>query len=124
MSRTFGNRGIYLGIALNVLALFSFYSTGSVGVLVIALIILGVSAAFSKPIQQDYFLRQKVTTQYGEDRAMGIYNFMENIGESMGPVIFGTITAIGGLAAPVFLGIIAVCDGIHFVWNRKELDNT
>ena len=123
VDRTFGNRGIYLGIALNVLALLSFYSTGSVGVLFITLIILGVSEAFSKPVQQEYFLRQKVVAQYGGDRAMGIYNFMENIGESMGPVIFGAITAAGGIGAPVFLGIVAVCDGIHFALNRKERDN-
>lgn len=122
VGRVFGNRGIYLGIALNVLAVFFFYCTRSVVVLVITMIVLGISEAFSKPIQQEYFLRQEIVSRYGGARAMGIYNFMENIGESLGPVICGAITAAGGFAAPVFLGIAAACEGIHYALNRKERD--
>ena len=120
VDQRFGSRAIYLGVALNVLALLVFFSMPNVAILFIALIILGVSEAFSKPVQQAYFLRLNVVTQYGRDRAMGIYNCVENIGESMGPVIFGAITSVGGIAAPVFLAIAAICDGIHFALNGKE----
>ena len=52
---------------------------------------MGISAGFGKPVQQIYYTEMDSVKKYGEDRAMGIYNFTENIGESLGPVMFGRL---------------------------------
>ena len=120
VDRTLGDRGVYLAMGLNVIAVAAFVLTGNTPGLVLALIILGVSASFSKPSQQEMFLRQRETVQYGEDKAMGIYNFSENIGESLGPVIFGNLMVGPLVWVWSFLGAVVACGALHFGLNRKD----
>ena len=77
-------------------------------------------------MQQTWFLKQKQVRRYGEDRAMGVYNFTENIGESLGPIVFARLMAHRPLlgAVSVFCGGITALGAGHFVRNRKELINT
>jgi len=86
-----------------------------------ALIILGIAASFGKPSQQAYFLSRKITKEYGEDKAMGIYNFSENIGESLGPMVFARLVGASFMNFATFLGTITGLGTLHFVLNRKEL---
>ena len=90
-SRKFGARSMYIALILNIAAMAIYAITGNISGMILALIIIGVSSSFGKPIQQTYYLGLKATKAYGTDRAMGIYNFSENIGESLGPSIFAGI---------------------------------
>ena len=72
-----------------------------------------------------YFSRLPGVPQYGEESAMGIYSFMDNIGESAGPMLFGSImsapSVLPGLAA--FAGVSAVMNGLYaavFGRNKKQ----
>ncbi len=121
VEKKLGSRALYAAIGLNVLAVAIFTITWNVQGLIISLLLLGLSASFAKPSQQTYFLGLKATQKYGEDRAMGIYNFSENIGESLGPVVFGRLMAGTQAGIMAFLGLIVALGGAHFALNGKEI---
>ncbi|MBQ9002526.1 MAG: MFS transporter [Eggerthellaceae bacterium] len=120
VEKSFGGRSVYLALALNVVAVALYMSTPGIWALVGALLVLGVSASFAKPCQQAFYLRQDASRQLGEDRAMGIYNFSENIGESLGPTVFGNLMAGPAGYVWAFLGSIGCAGVAHFALNRKR----
>ena len=83
VAKLLGNRGMYAAYATNIAAVMVFALTRNMLGVVLALLMMG-SAAYGKTLQQTWFPKQKQARQYGEDRAMGVYNFTENIGESLG----------------------------------------
>ena len=120
-----GSYGMYGALGLNLVALMSFAACPNMIGMIVALVLMGISAAFGKPVQQDHYLRLEPVRQYGEDRAMGIYNFSENIGESLGPVVFGRLMASARLipAVGIFCSVIAGCGAMHFLVCREEVSN-
>ena len=119
-----GKAGLYAALGLNMTALLVFAAWPGMTGMIAALVLMGVSAAFGKPVQQAYYLRMDRVRQYSEDKSMGIYNFSENIGESLGPVVFGRLMAAPGLSPAVgaFCGVIAGCAIAHFLLCGKELN--
>ena len=113
---------MYLAVGLNVLALLVFVCYPKLPGMILALIVMGISACFGKTAQQMYFLDLKSVKEYGEDKSIGIYNFTENIGESLGPVVLGQIMFISPLAK----GVLPLCmivtgmGGIYYLINRKK----
>ena len=122
MDHVLGQRAIYLAMALNIGALAVFAFNWNINGLVIALLLLGLSASFGKPLQQTWYLRQKPVIRYGEDRAMGVYNFSENIGESLGPIVFSRLMTGAASTIVAFLGVVTALSGIHLVMNRREVE--
>jgi predicted MFS family arabinose efflux permease len=122
-SRVFRKYSMYIAIAMNIVALVVFAFLQNMVGMIIALLIMGISAAYGKPIQQNYFLELKQVKSYGEDKSIGIYNFSENIGESLGPVVFGRLMEAARLAysAGVFCAVIAGMGALHYIIDRKEL---
>lgn len=121
-SSLFGNKAMYAALLLNICAVLVFVMTGNITGLIIALLLLGFSAAFGKPVQQQYLLSRDAAVQYGEDRAIGVYNFTENIGESLGPIVFSRLISASRGAYYYFLALVAGCCGLHFVINTKEVN--
>lgn len=117
--------GMYDALVMNIAALAVYAMLPNMYSMIAALVLLGLSAAFGKPVQQKYFLNLKETRQYGEDKAIGIYNFSENIGESAGPVIFGRMLSFVGFqtAMGVFCAAAAGLGIIHCFLCRKGLDD-
>lgn len=122
MTRLLGNKAMYLAYVTNIAALMVFAFTCNMLGVVLALLLMGSAAAYGKPLQQTWFLKLKQVRQYGEDRAMGVYNFSENIGESLGPIVFARLMAQRPLAGAVssFCGAMLVFGGGHFLLNHKE----
>ena len=118
----FGDYAIYVANIMNVLAVAFFVIVQGLIGLIGALVILGISASFGKPSHQNYFLKQQISKDYGEDKAMGVYNFSENIGESLGPIVFSWLVGAGVVMYGTFLGIISGMAGLHFIINRKEIN--
>lgn len=85
--------------------------------MVAALVLMGLSASFGKSVQQNYYMELPAVKGYGEDRAIGLYNFTENIGESLGPVVFGKLAVFSprSLAFSGFVGVVAVCSALHLL---------
>lgn len=125
ISKIFGKYAMYLAMGMNILALLVFAVFHNVPGLVVALLLMGISAAYGKPVQQNYYLGLDKVKQYGEDKSIGIYNFTENIGESLGPVVFGRmmISASFFAALKVFCSIIACAGFIHYAICRREFGN-
>ena len=76
-----------------------------------------------------YYCQQKKEVQtYGEDRAMGIYNFTDNVADSAGNSIFGLISRTGLLPGTLiltgismaFISIHALLTSSKFSRKRKE----
>lgn len=109
MSSKFGQGAIYLssGLALASLLLFGFYST--VPVLLTVLLLLGFAGSFGVSVRQTYFTRLSGVQEYGEESAMGVYNLMDNLGGSAGPVLFGAV--MGGANPLTGLAIMAAVSG-------------
>ena len=118
-----GHMGMYIAYFLNIAAVLLFAFTNNLLGVVLAMTIMGVAAGFGKPLQQTWFLKQKPVQQYGEDKAMGVYNFTENIGESLGPMVFSRIMVMEPLIASVssFCAVIAASGVGHMILNKKEL---
>ena len=121
--KTFGDYAIYLAIALNVIAYAIFAALPNLTGIIISLIVMGISASFGKPTHQSFFLKQKPTIEYGQDNAMGIYNFTENIGESLGPIVFSRLLGAGFVTNTSFMAVISCLGLLHLIINRKDLKN-
>ncbi|WP_028234796.1 MFS transporter [Pseudobutyrivibrio sp. MD2005] len=121
--KTCGDYAIYLAIGFNVVAVALFVTMPNLTGIIISLIIMGISASFGKPIHQSFFLKQKPTMEFGQDKAMGIYNFTENIGESLGPIVFSRLLGVGVVTNIGFLACISGLGLLHFIMNGKELNH-
>lgn len=121
VDRYAGRYAMYFALGLNISAVILFGQLQTVPAMVIALVLMGLSASFGKSVQQNYFMQMPPVRAYGEDRAIGVYNFTENIGESLGPTVFGKMAAFAprGLAFSGFGGIIAIISSLHFMLFRK-----
>ena len=123
VTKLLGNKGMYAAFLTNVIAVMTYALMPNMLGVVLALLMLGVAAAYGKTLQQTWFLQQTAVRKYGEDRAMGVYNFTENIGESLGPIVFARLMSLRPLlgAVSAFCGGIAALGAGHFVLNRKEM---
>ncbi len=120
MQRRLGAGAMYTALGLNIAALLAFGATRSLAGLLAALLLLGLSASYGKPVQQKYFMNLPQVKAYGEDRAMGVYNFTENIGESAGPVVMAWVLSRTPVFPAVagFCGIVALLGAFHAVSAR------
>ncbi len=126
MEKLRSHKGMYVAYFLNVAAVLIFAFTNNILGIILAMTIMGIAAGFGKPLQQTWFLKQKPVQQYGEDKAMGVYNFTENIGESLGPMVFSRIMVMEPLFASVssFCTVIVAAGLGHIILNKKELTDT
>ena len=124
VTKLLGNRGMYAAYATNIVALMAFACMRSMLGIALALLLMGVAAAYGKTLQQTWFLKRKQVHRYGEARAIGVYNFSENIGESLGPIVFARLMAQRPLLGAVsqFWLVIAAFGGGHMLLNGKELN--
>ena len=120
MNNKFKQGAIYLsgGIALTALLLFGLHST--VPMLLTVLLLLGFAESFGTSVRQTYFTGLGSVQEYGEESAMGVYNLMDNLGGSAGPILFGAIMGganpLPGLSA--FVTVSVVLNGIYALMCR------
>ena len=114
---------MYVAYGANILAVLIFAFYPHMAGMLAALILMGLSACFGKAVQQMYFLDLKEVQQFGADKAMGVYNFTENIGESLGPVIFGSLMFRTPLLKAIlpFSSVMALVGGLHYLSSRKAV---
>lgn len=126
MTGKFKRGSIYLssGLAFTALLLFGVRST--VPVLLAVLLLLGFAGSFGISVRQMYFTKLDGVQAFGEEYAMGVYNLMDNVGGSAGPVLFSAIMggtgALPGLAA--FVGVSGMLNGIYALVFRNKKRKT
>lgn len=104
LSRIIKDNTIYLSSLITYVALIMFALNMTVEVLIIALLMIGIANSFGTPSRASYFANTGEANAYGKNRAMGIYNFVDNIGESAGPMVLASVVSVGfltGMAALV-----------------------
>ena len=121
MLKSLGRGAIYLSTILSLAGLVLFGMFQNLYMLAFVLLLLGAARSFGAPIREILFCGQKEVQDYGEDRAMGLYNFADNVGDSLGTIVFGSILTVGfsvGMWAlsGVSVAMMLVYEGI---WRRK-----
>ena len=115
-----GRGAIYLSSALSLGAVLLFGYFQNLPMLALTLFLLGASKSFGAAGREILFCRQPVVAQYGEDEAMGYYNLADNLGESIGTMVFGGMLSIGLVTGMwIFTGISAVTLGIYTLMGKK-----
>jgi len=116
MMKRFGQLSIYLSSFLSFAALLLFGVSGTIPVLIVVLLVLGLAGSFGNSVRQMYFTELPAVREYGEEPAMGIYNFMDNIGESAGPMLFGSLLSGSG-NLPGLVGFVAVSSVLNAAYG-------
>lgn len=116
-----GRGAIYLSGALSLGAVLLFGYFQNLTMLALTLFLLGASKSFGAAGREILFCRQPVVAQYGEDEAMGYYNLADNLGESIGTMVFGGMLSIGLVTGMwIFTGISAVTLGIYTLMGKQK----
>lgn len=109
MKNRLGMGSIYLSSAISLAALLLFGFNSTVPMLIVVLLLLGFAGSFAIAVRRLYFTNLRGVQEYGEESAMGVYNLMESVGESAGPILFSSIM---GAANPLTgLAAFALCAG-------------
>lgn len=98
-------KSLLLGGFLMAASFLLFWFHVSVPVLFLVAFLIGLADAFGIPAQMSHFLNLPATKLYGETRAMGIYAVLENLGQVVGPPIFGLLLLLGPDVGLVLFGV-------------------
>ncbi|NLB17664.1 MAG: MFS transporter, partial [Syntrophomonadaceae bacterium] len=124
LSKKIKDNTIYLSSIITYAALIMFALHMTVPMLIVSLIMIGIANSFGAPSRVGYFVNSPEAKAYGKNRSMGIYNFVDNLGESAGPVVLATIVSTGFLAGMVKLVItFAGMNGL-FALSRLGADKS
>ncbi len=99
--------GILLASLLYALAFFLVVRFKNLPALFAALSLLGVSDSFGLPLQTGYYTDLRVVQRYGYGQALGIYNLVVNVAQSIGPFVFSYVL-IAGMNRGLMIVLITV----------------
>lgn len=86
---------------------------------IVGVLLLSVAISFGYAAQSTYYSELPSVEHYGGGRAMGIYSLFENIGQTLGPMIYGLAMMLGyrsglgiiGGAMLALLLLFLICNG-------------
>ncbi len=113
------SKTLYLSSAMVYMGLMIFAFNQSLWSIILALSIIGIANSFGASERINYFLKMNISQNYGEENAMGVYNFLDNIGESIGPIIFSSIYSIGTLVGSIVL--VGVSSSFNAIYGVTQL---
>ncbi|MDR1772065.1 MAG: MFS transporter [Hungatella sp.] len=125
LSQKLKDKAMYLSSAITFAGLLFFAWKMSLPSLLAALLLIGLANSFGSSTRISRFLKMEESARYGEEHAMGAYNFVDNLGESTGSIIFAGIISIGFGSG--ILGLIGCAGGLNAVYaltDRKAKKNT
>lgn len=96
----------------------------SLATAVAAAVILSINISFAYTCQYTYFASLPVVEKYGEGKAMGVYSMNENVGQTLGPIVFGAALLAGFQNGILIIGILfgillLLYIGIS-IWQNKK----
>lgn len=120
--KKFKQASIYISTVMSLAGLILFAVSPTVPILVITLLIMGISNSFGVSSKSVYFTRIPQVEAYGEEESMGIYNLSDNVGESVGPMVFGSLMSSGNLLISMleFTGAIFGAGMIYVVGSLNK----
>jgi len=93
----------------------------SLGTVIAGVVVLSLIISFAYTCQYTYFELTPETSKFGEGRAMGVYSVFESLGQTIGPVAYGALLALGyvkGIA--MFSEVMLLLIGIFIVLMYKH----
>lgn len=93
----------------------------------IGMVVLAITISFAYTCQYTYFEGLKECEQVGMGNAMGIYSMFENIGQTIGPIVYGAALMLGnrmGIGLLFVLMILMVGLFIIFGFRREKSSDT
>ncbi len=124
--------GLVLASLLYAAAFYLVVRLHNIPALFIALALLGISDSFGLPLQSGFYTDLNVVQRYGYTKALGIYNLVVNVAQSIGPFVFSYVLIAGmssGLTIVlIVLSVLAVLfwafgnamDRISAAQNQKQ----
>lgn len=109
MKKKYQEKAIYLSTAMIFAGLIIFAWKMTLPSLAAALICIGIAGSFGASVRISTFIGMKESEAYGEENATGIYDFMDNLGESGGSLIFAAILSAGFRGG---IGVLLGCVGM------------
>ena len=89
------NVGLFCAACIYVLAFFIVARGQSRTSLYVALLMLGVADSFGMPLLSDYFTDLKEVSDFGYDKAFGVYSVFDNVAQSLGSFVFSSVLVVG-----------------------------
>lgn len=71
---------------------------------IISLLVLGISNSITFPAQSSLLLKTQTARKMGAGTALAVYNSIERIGSSLGPVFFGFFAGRFDIQIAIILG--------------------
>ncbi len=114
--------GLLMASLLYAFAFFIVIRFESIPALFAALAILGISDSFGLPLQSGYYTELEAVQKYGYDKALGIYNLIINVAQSIGPFVFGYVLIAGMGKGLTIVLITLIVLAIAFITIGKTVD--
>lgn len=125
LSRKFKDKAMYLSSLITFSGLLIFAWNMSFQSLLAAMLLIGLANSFGSSTRISHFIRMENSVRYGEEKAMGAYNFVDNLGESTGSIIFAGIISIGfGSGILGLIGCVGGLNGIYALTAGKAKKDT
>lgn len=119
-----GKGAIICSSAIYIAALLLFGLRPGLETAVIAVFMICLGGSFGLSNQSMYYSKLPQVERYGEGKSMGIYSLFDNMGQTLGPVIFGAMMFMGYSKAALTVGILAGILLFLFImvsaWKKKE----
>jgi predicted MFS family arabinose efflux permease len=71
---------------------------------IISLLVLGISNSITFPAQSSLLLKTRTARKMGAGTALAVYNSIERIGSSLGPVFFGFFAGRFDIQTAIMMG--------------------
>lgn len=112
---------VFAGCALGSLTFILFAYLDGFWAAVLGVFFLGLSSSFILSSQSAFLLKMHVTKTFGEGKAIGIFRSSSRIGQGLGPIIFGSLTAFSSLERGMtYFGLAYILTAILFFIATKR----
>lgn len=81
-----------------------FATVSSLATAIIGVIILSFAISFGYAAQSTYYTSLPMVSNYGEARSMGVYTLFDCGGQTLGPIIYGSVMVFGYRPSVAFVG--------------------
>jgi predicted MFS family arabinose efflux permease len=122
VSRWLSNKtAVFISSSILIGALFLFTSSPTIVTAFVAVIMFGIAEGFGLTSSINYYIGLKASQWLGEGKAMGYYSLVENFGQMLGPMLFGSLLVLGTAGATGSIGILLAGTLVLFmIMTKKE----
>ena len=90
-------------------ALLQFAVQGTLTSAFVAIFMIGIAESFGIALRVNYFSSINAADMLGQGKALGYYGLVENLGQVLGPIIYGFVIGMGIFKGIGLIGIIFLC---------------